>query len=177
VIIVLPTLPSTLILTALLLIGLFFFIKASVKERSQTLQFISTQLPEATLLELQTYFSQRAYRAIAAPPDQGHLTIMEGLVRPSWFLAIFLSILAGIGLLCVSLILSFLYPTVGGFALLPVLLAPLAGFFYWSKARRFEQICLSVSSQGSGSVITVQGHRDELQTLRQKLSLQVIEQI
>lgn len=170
------TLSSTLILTALLLVGLFFFIKASVKERPQTLQLVSTQLPEATLLELQAYFSQRAYRAIAAPPEQTGLVFMEGIVRPSWFLAIFLSMLAAIGLLCFSLILSFLYPGIGSFALLPVLLAPLAGSFYWKKAKRAEQISLSVSPQGAGSVVTVQGHRDELQTLRQNLALPILDQ-
>lgn len=170
------TLSSTLILTALLLIGLLFFIKASVKERPQTLHFVSTQLPETTLLELQAYFNQRAYREIAAPSEQTGLVLMEGIVRPSWFLAIFLSILAAIGLLCFSLILSFLYPDIGTFALLPILLAPLAGSFYWKKAKRAEQISLSVSPQGTGSVITVQGHRDELQTLRQNLALPILDQ-
>ena len=170
------TLSSTLVLTALLLIGLFFFIKASVKERPQTLQLVSTQSPEATLLELQTYLGQRAYRAIAAPLEQTDLIFMEGIVRPSWFLAIFLSILAAIGMLCFSLILSFLYPDIGSFAILPVLLAPLVGSFYWKKAKRTEQISLSVSPQGSVSIITVNGHRDELQTLRQNLSLQIFDQ-
>lgn len=170
------TLSSTLILTALLLVGLFFFIKASVKERLQTLQLVSTQSPEAILLEVQTYFSNRAYRAIAAPPEQTGLVFMEGVVRPSWFLAIFLSVLATIGLLCFSLILSFLYQDIGSFSLLPVLLAPLAGSFYWKKAKRTEQICLSVSPRESGSIITVQGHRDELQTFRQNFALPILDQ-
>ena len=85
-----PVLSSTFFLTLLLMVGLFFFIRASVKVRTEQVLLIS-EVPKTSLLEqLKDYFKQRAYNVTSSDAAQDTMTF-EGLVRPSWFLAIFLS--------------------------------------------------------------------------------------
>ncbi|MBD2462824.1 cofactor assembly of complex C subunit B [Oscillatoria sp. FACHB-1407] len=181
-----PVLSSTALLTVLLAIGLMFFIRASTKDRIQVSKLVSDQ-PETSLLEqLERYFKERAYRIAAVDAAQNQITF-EGLVRPSVFLAIFLTVLAAIGILCLSLVLSFLVPGGGNWFLLLVLLAPAAGVFYWKKSARPEQVRLQVETiqnlsptgamqSASQRLITVIGHRDELAELEQSLKLQPLDE-
>lgn len=168
-------LSSTFLLTLLLAVGLFFFIRASVKDRTQQIKLLATEPEESLLTKLQQYFDQRAYQVTAVDPDKQQVTF-QGVVRPSVFLAIFLTVLAAVGLLCLSLVLSFLYPTLTTLFLGLVLFAPVAGVFYWKKAGRSEQVSLQVEAvstpeTGTQSLITVTAHRDELQELQQALKL------
>ncbi|WP_017318580.1 cofactor assembly of complex C subunit B [Mastigocladopsis repens] len=172
------TLPSTLLLTFLLSVGLFFFIRASTKDRTETAQLICEQ-DEATLMpQLKEYFQTRSYRVAAVDPKQNQVTF-EGFVRPSWFLAVFLTLLAAAGILCLSLVLSLLFPSLN--TVLPgmLLLSPLSGVFYWTKAGKLEKVSLKVeatqSNQHSPSKITVTAHRDELIELRRALGLKSCE--
>jgi hypothetical protein len=170
-----PTLTSTFFLTLLLLAGLFFFIRASVKERIQQEQFVIDGADESLLSQLQQYFEQRAYQVTAVDPAQTQVSF-QGFVRPSWFLAIFLSLLAALGLSCLSLVLSLLFPPLGNGFLALTCLAPAAGIFYWKKAGRLEQIQLKVETcteptQLGKSLLTITAHRDELIQLRQTLLL------
>ena len=128
---------STFFLTLLLSIGLLFFIRASVKDRTQIVKLVSEQSEDSVWLQLQEYFAQRSYRVGAVDAEQSQVAL-EGFVRPSLFLAIFLVMLAAIGILCLALVLAILFPnfSVAWFSLL--LLAPLAGVFYWRKAGRSE---------------------------------------
>ncbi|MCP6757910.1 MAG: cofactor assembly of complex C subunit B [Fischerella sp. CENA71] len=167
-------LPSTLMLTLLLSVGLFFFIRASTKDRTEVAQLVSEQ-DEATLMsQLREYFRARSYRVAAVDPEQNQV-IFEGNVRPSWFLAIFLTVLAATGILCLSLVLSQLFPSRSIFFLGMVLLSPLSGIFYWKKARKLEKVSLKVettpSEPPSSSTITVTAHRDELIELKKALKL------
>lgn len=167
-------LPSTLLLTLLLSVGLFFFIRASTKDRTQTVQLVSQQ-DEATLMsQLKEYFRLRSYRVAAVDREQNQVTF-EGFVRPSWFLAIFLTVLASTGFVCLSLVLSLLFPGLSKLSLAMVLLSPLSGIFYWKKAGRLEKVSLKVeatqSKQPSPSKITVVAHRDELIELQRNLQL------
>jgi Flp pilus assembly protein TadB len=173
-------LPSTLLLTLLMVIGLFFFVKASVKDRIEKAQFISKQSEESTVKLLKQYLSQRAYRPTSLDADQNQVTF-EGMVSPSLFLAIFLTLLVVAGLFCLGLVLSLLLPQVGLKFLGLVILAPLATVFYWQKSRRVETVKLKVEAldlpnalasppQGK-SLVTVIGHRDELATLQATLKL------
>jgi hypothetical protein len=170
-----PVLISTFFLTLLLMVGLFFFIRASVKDRTEQVKLIS-QVPKTSLLEqLKSYFAQRAYKIISSDPEEDTITF-EGVVRPSWFLAIFLSLLAGVGLLCLGLILSFIYPPLTPLFLGLEILSPLAGIFYWKKARRPEKVSLSLESlTGEAlhefSLLTLTAHRDEVIQLKQTLPL------
>lgn len=170
-----PILSSTFLLTLLLVVGLFFFIRASVKDRTEQEKLIAQAPEESILAQLQQYFDQRAYRVAAVDAATNQVTF-QGFVRPSWFLAIFLTLLAACGLLCLSLVLSFLYPTFSKFFLGLVIFAPLAGVFYWKKAGRNEQVSLKVEAlpnekTGQQTLLTVTGHRDELAQLKQSLHL------
>jgi len=173
----LPVLSSTALLTLLLAIGLLFFIRASTKDRIEVATLVSDR-PEADLLEaIQHYFTQRAYRIAAVDAAQNQVTY-EGLVRASLFLAIFLSTLAAVGLLCLSLVLSMLFPKLSSLFLGLVLLAPLAGAFYWKKSTRPEQVSLKITEPGPdanleirGPLLVVTGHRDELAEFQQALQL------
>ena len=175
-----PVLTSTLVLTLLLAVGLFFFIRASTKARIEQM-VLETSESEAVLLpKLQVYFTDRAYRIAAVDRDTDIVTF-EGLVRPSVFLASLLTGLAAIGALCVSLVLSMLFPDVSKlwWGLL-LLVAPLAGWFYWQGSSRTEQVRLKVEAQDgepSPTVIKISGHRDELAVFQETLQLCVREGI
>ena len=168
-------LSSTFLLTLLLAVGLFFFIKASVKDRTEKVKLVSEQAEDVLATELKAYFSQRFYR-VAAVDEPNHQVTFEGLVRPSWFLAIFLTMLSAVGMLCLGLVLSMLVPARGGLFLLLVLVSPLAGIFYWKKAGRSEQVSLkleglTLEGNQTQSLITVRAHRDELAAMQKALGL------
>ncbi len=168
-------LSSTFLLTLLLAVGLFFFIRASVKDRTQQVELIAQEPEESLLSRLQQYFDQRAYRVATVDAATNQVTF-QGFVRPSWLLATFLTVLAACGILCLSLVLSFLYPPLTSVFLGLVLFAPIAGIFYWKKAGRSEQVSLKVKAVptqelGTQTLVTVIGHRDELIQLQQTLQL------
>ncbi|PSB15071.1 cofactor assembly of complex C subunit B [filamentous cyanobacterium CCP2] len=174
-----PVLLSTALLTMLLSVGLFFFIRASAKDRTQIVQFLTEQQEEPLFEQLQTYFTDRSYRLIAVDVEQNQIKY-EGFVRPSLFLAIFLTFLAAIGVFCLSLVLSFLFPSAANVLPALVLISPIAGFFYWRKAGRPEQVSLRVetlspSSAQAKSLLTVTAHRDEVLAMRRSLNLQEFE--
>ncbi len=178
-------LSSTLLLTLLLMIGLFFFVKASVKERLQQAKLLSEQPEEPLLNQLQQYFSDRAYRLTTVDPEQEQI-IFEGLVRPSAFLATFLTLIVSTSLLCLGLVLATLVPQVWRGFLGLTLLSPLAAVFYWRKAKRPEQVCLRVESLGptldnssnsskAQTLLTVTAHRDEIIELQRDLKLRKVD--
>jgi hypothetical protein len=172
-------LPSIFVMTLLMVVGLIFFIRASVKDRTQEVQWIAELAEESLLNRLQQYFDQRAYKVAAVDAAQNQVTF-QGVVRPSWFLAVFLTFLAAAGILCLALVLSMVLPGLPQLLLGAVLLAPLAGFFYWQKAKRPEQVSLKIEPLNSEdsqpqSRITVKAHRDELSELRRALDLRASE--
>ncbi len=171
-------LPSTLLLTLLLSVGLFFFIRASTKDRIQKAQFVSA-LDEATFMQqLQEYFRTRSYQVVAVDPEKNQVTF-EGFVNPSWFLAVFLTLLSAVGFLCLALVLSLLFPQLNIVFLGLVLLSPLSGLFYWKKSARFEKVLLKVEATQNElrdlSQITVIAHRDEINELQKTLKLNLYE--
>lgn len=176
-------LTSTALLTVLLLVGLVFFIRASAKDRTEVAQFVTSQQGEPLFEQLQQYFTQRSYRLSAVDAEQNQVKY-SGFVRPSAFLAIFLSGLAAIGMFCLALVLGFLFPAVAQFFLGLVLLAPAAGVFYWRKAGRQEEVLLrmgeladteSGSTQQPRSLLTVTAHRDEVAEMQRILGLKPLE--
>ncbi len=165
------TIPSIFVLTLVLAIGLFFFIRASAKDRTEQIELISKQ-PEATVMaQLQQYFDQRAYRVASIDKENNSVTF-TGLVRPSIFLAILLTLLASAGIFSLILALSILFPNLGRVFLLLLLASPAAGIFYWKKAGRIEQVSLKVQpTNGKDVAIWVKAHRDEILELRQAIPL------
>jgi len=170
-------LPSTLLLTLLLAIGLLFFIRASAKERLQSLELVGEQDETTLMNQLQEYFKARSYRVAAVDREQNQVTF-EGFVQPSWFLAVFLTILTAIGLLCLSLVLSSLFPNLMQLFLGVIVLSPMSGIFYWKKAGKLEKVLLKLASNASQteslSKITVIAHRDELIELQRTLQLKQV---
>lgn len=165
-------LPSTLLLTLLMSVGLVFFIRASTKDRIETAQLVSQLPPTSLMPQLKEYFRARSYRVAAVDSQQNKVT-MTGFVKPSWFLAIFLTILAAIGFTSLSLVLSLLF-SIQSFLLYGIiLLSPLSGIFYWNKAGRVENVSLTVKDTDSDtfSKITVTAHRDEIISLEEALQL------
>ena len=171
----LPVIPSTFFLTLLMMIGLFFFIRASVKDRTQQVQLVPTEAEDVLLKTLQDYFEARAYRMTAIDPDEKQITF-KGFVKPSIFLAVLLTILAVVGFSCLALVLFLLFPNVDHLFWFLVLLAPVAGVFYWRKAGRWEEILLRVIPQtDKPNLISITAHRDELIQLEENLSVQTVE--
>jgi hypothetical protein len=170
-----PVSSSTFFLTLLLIVGLAFFLRASVKDRTELAEFVDSRESVALLDQLQEYFEARAYRVVAVEPDQSRIRL-EGVVNASIFLAIFLSLLAAVGLGCIALVLALTFPQVGwSFAVL-VGIAPGAGIFYWRGAVRPETVSFQVLSGDTtevteGTRLRVTAHRDELMALQSQLGL------
>lgn len=170
-------LTSTFLLTVLLTVGLFFFIRASVKDRTQVVQLLSESSEESLLEQLRQYFLQRAYRVAQVDAEANSVTF-EGQVRPSLFLAVFLALLAALGGLCLVLVLSMVWPTFSAFWFSLLIFAPVTGVFYWRKAGRSEQVVLKVESEKAAvagqTLVTVTAHRDELAELQKALKLKLL---
>lgn len=156
-----------------MMIGLPFFIRASIKDRTEQIQLPTSESEEVFLPKLQSYFLDRAYRVSALDKEKNQVTF-EGFVQPSVFLAIFLSFIAALGLSCLILILCFFYPAFSKFFWILLSLAPVAGVFYWRKAGRLEKVLLSVEPNMGLSdhknIIKLTGHRDELRLIQQTIS-------
>ncbi|MBC1267750.1 cofactor assembly of complex C subunit B [Trichormus variabilis FSR] len=167
-------LPSTFLLTLLLAVGFLFFIRASTKDRTEMMQLISEQEESVLMPQLQEYFRSRSYRVAEVDHEKNQVTF-EGFVKPSIFLAVFLTLLASAGLVCLSLVFALLFPRFGNIFLGLVLFAPLSGLFYWKKAGRLEKVVLKLESLANQpqlfSKITVVAHRDELLELQKALPL------
>jgi hypothetical protein len=138
-------LTSTFILSILLAIGLFFFIRASTKPRIEQMTLETSESESVLIPKLQAYFTDRAYKITAVDRDTDIITF-EGFVSPSVFLATLLTSLAGIGAMCLALVLSMQFPEIGNVFLVLLIAAPLAGWFYWQGSARVEQIRLKVEA-------------------------------
>ncbi len=153
-----------------------FFIKASVKDRIEKISFTITEPEEAFLVKLDRYLVDRAYKLVDISDNTG--VTYEGLVAPSWFMAIFLTSLAAGGFLCLGLVLNYVFTS--NLCLGLAVLAPLAGIFYWKKSERLEQIVFVATEkfpkeQANGSMFSLTGHRDELKILERSLKIQPAE--
>ena len=159
---------STFFLTMLLGVGLFFFIKAATKDRTEVAEFAVGQSPSALHPKLIEYFQNRAYQQLSETPgaSNGGWIKLVGIVRPSVFLAIFLSLLAAVALMCFALVLATLFSRYGPFFFGLILVSPLVAVVYWKRAKREEQIAFQINETEQGCALTVRGHRDEIIQLR-----------
>jgi hypothetical protein len=174
-----PVLTSTFILTLLLAVGLFFFIRASTKDRIEQMVLETSESETSLLPRLQQYFTDRAYRIVSVDRETDIVTF-EGLVRPSVFLTVFLTGLAAGGAMCLALVLSMLFPEIGNLWLGLLGVAPLAGWFYWQGSARTERVRLKVEVPAevpAATTIKISGHRDELAIFQSTLQLCVPEEI
>ncbi|MGY3029469.1 hypothetical protein ACVWXW_002355 [Thermostichus sp. MS-CIW-30] len=183
---------STLALTTLLAIGLFFFLRASGKDRVETRVYLSSRSLEEMGSALREHLERRGYRLQSA--DAEGIATFAGQGQASVGLALFLTGLAGTGLACLALVLQTLEPGWGAWPWMVVLASPWAGWYYRQRNQRPEQIRLKLQEadedsvplpfcgqHGSptaptrtapGSHLWVEGHRDELDGLAAALRLQ-----
>ncbi len=163
-------LPSAFFLTVLITIGLFFFIRASVKPRLETATWSVPQPDQQLVQSVTEYLEGRTYRLQSVDRDQNQV-VFTGLVSASAGLALFLSVLAAVGAICLGLTLLVQFPAVGYWGFLSVLLAPLAGWFYYKKSTRPEQVVLSVKGLDNTNQtrLRITAHRDEIALLETTL--------
>jgi len=165
-----------------MVIGLVFFIRASTKDRIEVMQFGSTQSAEPLRQDVISHFQSRAYRQVeAAAAEESAETwttnaiTVAGMVSPSVFMAVFLSVLAAVGFACLALVMAVLFPGPGKLFFFLVGVSPLAGLFYWRKSSRPEKVTFKVEASDSSqtelsSRLIVKGHRDELAELKNAFS-------
>ncbi|MEM9507733.1 MAG: cofactor assembly of complex C subunit B, partial [Cyanobacteria bacterium P01_E01_bin.35] len=80
----LPVIPSTFFLTLLMMIGLFFFIRASVKDRTKQIRLVPAESEDVLIKKLQDYFESRAYQLVSIDTNNKQVSF-TGFVQPSIF--------------------------------------------------------------------------------------------
>ncbi len=162
---------STFILTLLLAIGLGFFLRAASKDRTTVIE-ISSPLPPIEVLDgISLWLEERGWRKEGGDFELKIIRFV-GNVSSSMVLAIFLSILCGLGATCLGLVICQFYPFLNWWPLTLAFIGPLAGFFYRSKASRLEsfEIRLISSANNARTQLRIRAHRDELIVLDKELS-------
>tara|TARA_B100000945_G_scaffold176092_1_gene141279 strand:- start:697 stop:1254 length:558 start_codon:yes stop_codon:yes gene_type:complete len=171
------SLNSTLILTILLSIGLFFFLRASSKDRTITIEIFTSKSEILTLTIICEWLKLRGWQQIGGDIDQKTLTF-KGQVVSSKFLALFLTFLGGLGSCCLGLVIIQLYPNLSWWPILLGLIGgPLSGIIYYKKSFREESFELRLINDDSvkKTQLKLRAHRDELiafeNDLKEKLKL------
>ncbi|PZO40784.1 MAG: cofactor assembly of complex C subunit B [Pseudanabaena frigida] len=167
-----PTIYSTLLLTILLFLGLISFLRGSIRDRTTDALFsVDKFTDDRLLMQVRDHFKQRTYRVVELDPERD-IAILSGQVKPSLFLAIFLSILAAIGLICLGLVLGILIPDLDNLWLWLTFVSPIAGVFYWRGVPREHRVSLQLLPD---SKLKVRAHKDEIAELQRALNLEKIE--
>ena len=167
------SLNSTFLLTVLLAIGLFFFLRASSKDRTTVIEITSLQEPVEVLNVMYEWLNLRGWKQIGGDFDQ-RILIFKGQVVSSKLLAIFLSILGGFGSCALGLVIIQIYPVLGWWPILLGLIGgPLSGIIYFKNSAREEKFELRLITTEDNKAITLmrlRAHRDELISLESELS-------
>ncbi|CAM6118461.1 unnamed protein product [Calypogeia fissa] len=108
-----------------------------------------------------------------AVKDRGDTVTFEGQMVPSRGQAAFLSFCTAVSLGCVALVLSITAPAIGEKWYFLTVLSPLAGFYYWTRASRKEQIKVKmvVADDESSTDVIIQGDDEQIDRLRRELGL------
>ena len=165
------SLNSTLLLTILLAIGLFFFLRASSKDRTTVVEISSSQQPVKVLNDLYEWLNLRGWKQIGGDFTQ-RILIFKGQVVSSKFLAIFLGILGGFGSCALGLVIIQIYPALGWWPILLGLIGgPLSGMVYFKKSAREEKFELRLINKDDDvmTFLRLRAHRDELISLENEL--------
>lgn len=167
-----PTIYSTLVLTILLFIGLISFLRGSIRDRTTDALFAAGELTDDRLLmQVRDHFKQRTYKVIEIDPDRD-VAVLLGQVKPSLFLAIFMTILAATGLVCLGVVLGTLIPDLENLWLWSLTISPIAGIFYWRGVPRERKVSLQLLPDAK---LKVRAHKDEIEELQRSLNLQKID--
>ncbi len=167
------SLNSTLLLTILLAIGLFFFLRASSKDRTTVVEITSSQKPVEVLNIMYEWLQLRGWKQTGGDFDK-RILIFKGQVISSKLLAIFLSLLGGCGSCALGLVIIQIFPTLGWWPILLGLIGgPFSGMIYFKKSAREEKFELRLIDSSDNKEMTsmrLRAHRDELISLENELS-------
>ena len=167
------SLNSTLLLTILLAIGLFFFLRASSKDRTTVVEITSSKKPLEVLNVMYEWLNLRGWKQTGGDFDQ-RILIFKGQVVSSKFLTVFLSLLGGFGSCALGLVIIQIYPILSWWPILLGLIGgPLSGIVYFKKSAREENFELRLLSNDDNEEMTsmrLRAHRDELISLENELS-------
>jgi len=155
---------STLLLTVLLAIGLGFFLRAASKDRTTIVDIFSPLTSLEVLDGISNWLEQRGWNRDGGDAEKQILKF-QGNVAASKTLALFLSILGGLGSSCLGLVLRQIYPQLNWWPLLLAIIGgPIAGLIYTKRANRIESLELRLvdSVNIHGCQLRVKAHRDEL---------------
>ena len=164
------SLQSTFLLTILLSIGLFFFLRASTKDRTTTIE-ISIETEQIYALNIIfNWLKLRGWNQVGGNIDQKTLTF-KGQVISSNSLAIFLSVLGGLGSCSLGLVIRQIYPNLDWWPILLGLIGgPISGFIYLKKSKREETFEFRlVDTFDKSTKLRLRAHRDELISLEKEL--------
>ena len=166
------TIYSSLLLTILLFFGLVSFLRGSIRDRTTDAIFATDKLTDDRLLmQVRDHFRQRAYKVVEIDPKRD-VAILTGQVQPSVFLAIFMTLLAAIGLGCLGVVLGILIPDLENSWFWLIVISPIAGMFYWRGTPREQQVSLQLLPDAR---LKVRAHKDEITELERSLKLEKIE--
>ena len=163
---------STLLLTILLAIGLFFFLRAASKDRTTDVQIQSPLPPLEVVQGLTLWLEDRGWVNEGGDLER-KLLRFHGKVNYSQTLLVLLSFLGALGSGCLGLVIRQLYTNLEWWPLLIALVGgPAAGFAYKKRAQRTEylEFRLISSEEKVGSTLKVRAHRDELIAMELELS-------
>ena len=167
------SLNSTFLLTILLAIGLFFFLRASSKDRTTVIEITSSQKPLEVLNVMYEWLNLRGWTQTGGDFDQ-RVLVFKGQVVSSKLLAIFLGLLGGCGSCALGLVIVQIYPVLGWWPILSgLIIGPLTGIIYSKKSAREEKFELRLINENNNEEITsmrLRAHRDELISLENELS-------
>ena len=172
-----PTLYSTLLLTILLFVGLISFLRGSIRDRTTDAMFTVDKITvdkltdDLLLKQVRDHFQKRSYKVVEIEPERDVASLL-GQVKPSLFLAIFLTILAAIGLICLGLVLGILIPDLENIWLWLTIFSPIAGVFYWQGTPRERKVSLRLLPE---TRLKVRAHKDEIEELQRALKLEKID--
>ncbi len=172
-----PTIYSTLFLTILLFVGLISFLRGSIRDRTTEALLTVEKLAvdqttdDRLLMQVRDHFRQRAYKVVEIDPERDVATLL-GQVKPSLFLAVFMTLLAAIGLICLGLVLGILIPDLENIWIWLAVMSPIAGIFYWRGTPRERQVSLRLLPD---TKLKIRAHKDEIEELQRSLNLEKIE--
>ena len=164
------SLKSTFLLTILLSIGLFFFLRASSKDRTTTIEISTETDPVETLNIICGWLKLRGWNQVGGNSEKKTLTF-TGQVTSSNSLAIFLSVLGGLGSCSLGLVIRQIYPNLSWWPILLGLIGgPISGIIYSKKSKREETFELwLIDTLDKSTKLRLRAHRDELISLEKEL--------
>ena len=149
---------------------MFFFLRASSKDRTTTIEISTETDPIETLNIICGWLKLRGWNQVGGNSEKKTLTF-TGQVTSSNSLAIFLSVLGGLGSCSLGLVIRQIYPNLSWWPILLGLIGgPISGIIYSKKSKREETFEFRLLDEFDKSTkLRLRAHRDELISLEKEL--------